>query len=77
MVVLIRTFHRPPDSLNYTFDLIEHSIDLAVDTGVNTIVVLHVGDFNQGPPSHYDGPHDNRFSHKLLHLSLAYPHGLF
>jgi hypothetical protein len=23
--VLIGTFHRPPDSLNYTFDLIEHS----------------------------------------------------
>ena len=29
--VLIGTFYRPPDSLNYTFDLIEHSIDLAVD----------------------------------------------
>jgi hypothetical protein len=41
--VLIGTFYRPPDSLNYTFDLIEHSIDLAVDTGINTIVVL--GDF--------------------------------
>jgi hypothetical protein len=39
------TFYRPPDSLNYTFDLIEHSIDLAVDTGINTIVVL--GDFNE------------------------------
>jgi hypothetical protein len=38
--VLIGTFYRPPDSLNYTFDLIEHSIDLAVDTGINTIVVL-------------------------------------
>jgi hypothetical protein len=33
------------DILNYTFDLIEHSIDLAVDTGINTIVVL--GDFNE------------------------------
>jgi hypothetical protein len=113
--VLIGTFYRPPDSLNYTFDLIEHSIDLAVDTGINTIVVL--GDFNedqlkpqnnkmsnifvkynmiqfinepthftgiqprhillQGPLSHFDGPHDNRFSHKLLHLPLAYLHGLF
>jgi hypothetical protein len=41
--VLIGTIYRPPDSLNYTFDLIEHSIDLAVDTGINTIVVL--GDF--------------------------------
>ena len=44
-LVLIGTFYRPPDSLNYTFDLIEHSIDLAVDTGINTIVVL--GDFNE------------------------------
>jgi hypothetical protein len=43
--VLIGTFYRPPGSLNYTFDLIEHSIDLAVDTGINTIVVL--GDFNK------------------------------
>jgi hypothetical protein len=43
--VLIGIFHRPPDSLNYTFDLVEHSIDLAVGTGVNTIVVL--GDFNE------------------------------
>ena len=43
--VLIGTFNRPPDSLNYTFDLIEHSIDLAVDTGVNAIVVLC--DFNE------------------------------
>ena len=43
--VLIGTFNMLPDSLNYTFDLIEHTIDLAVDTGVNTIAVL--GDFNE------------------------------
>jgi hypothetical protein len=48
--VLIGTFNRPPDSLNYTFDLIEHSIDLAVDTGVDTIVVL--GDFKDSDIGH-------------------------
>jgi hypothetical protein len=54
--VLIGTFNRPPDSLNYTFDLIELSIDLAVDTGVDTIVVL--GDFNEDELK----PHNNKMS---------------
>jgi hypothetical protein len=53
--VLIGTISRPPDSLNYTFDLIEYSIDLAVDTGINTIVVL--GDFNEDHRWPIKGPY--------------------
>jgi len=43
--ILIDTFHRPPISPLNTFDLIKLSIYLAVDTAVNTILVL--GDFNE------------------------------
>jgi hypothetical protein len=62
--VLIGTFYRPPDSLNYTFDLIEHSIDLAVDTGINTIVVL--GDFNEDQLK----PQNNKMSNIFVKYNM-------
>jgi len=43
--LLIGTFHRSPISPLNTFDLIKLSIHLAVDTGVDTILIL--GDFNK------------------------------
>lgn len=43
--VLIGTFYRPPDSRNQVFDLIEYSFEMAVDTNIDTILVL--GDFNE------------------------------
>ena len=62
--VLIGTFYMPHDSLNYTFDLIEHSIDLAVDTGINTIVVL--GDFNEDQLK----PQNNKMSNIFVKYNM-------
>ena len=62
--VLIGTFNRSPDSLNYTFDLIEHSIDLAVDTGINAIVVL--GDFNEDQLK----PQNNKMSNIFVKYNM-------
>ena len=62
--VLIGTFNRSRDSLNYTFDLIEHSIDLAVDTGINTIVVL--GDFNEDQLK----PQNNKLSNLFVKYNM-------
>lgn len=42
--VLIGKFQKPQNVLLNTFDLIEFFIDLAVDTGVDSILIL--GDFN-------------------------------
>jgi len=42
--ILIGTFYRPPNSDNNYFCKIEDSIGLAIDTGINDIIVL--GDFN-------------------------------
>ncbi|VDI21638.1 Hypothetical predicted protein [Mytilus galloprovincialis] len=41
---LLGTFYRPPNSPQHLLNLIEHSFDLASDTGIETIVI--VGDFN-------------------------------
>jgi hypothetical protein len=62
--VLIGTFYRPPDSLNYTFDLIEHSIYLVVDTGVNTIVVLC--DYNEDQLK----PQNNKMSNIFVKYNM-------
>lgn len=43
--VLVGVFYRPPDSCANVYNLIEHSLDQAVDTGVENIVIL--GDFNE------------------------------
>ncbi|CAC5413808.1 unnamed protein product [Mytilus coruscus] len=41
---LLGTFYRPPNSSQHLLNLIEHSFDLASDTGIETILI--VGDFN-------------------------------
>ena len=43
--VLVGVFYRPPDSGDNIYSLLEHSIDQAVDTGIENIVIL--GDFNE------------------------------
>ena len=42
---LIGTFYRPPNSNNNIWDLIEHSIELAVDTRCKNLIIT--GDFNE------------------------------
>ncbi|CAC5378414.1 unnamed protein product [Mytilus coruscus] len=41
---LLGTFYRPPNSPQHLLNLKEHSFDLALDTGIETILI--VGDFN-------------------------------
>ena len=43
--VLFGVFYRPPHSGDHIFTLVEHSIDLAVDTASENIVIF--GDFNE------------------------------
>lgn len=44
-IYLIGTFYRPPNSDNNYWNLIEQSIDLAVDTKIKSIIIT--GDFNE------------------------------
>jgi hypothetical protein len=53
-------------SLNYTFDLLEHSIDLAVDTGINIIAVL--GDFNEDQLK----PQNNNMSNIFVKYKIVF-----
>ena len=59
--ILVGTFYRPPGSTAQYFDLIEESIQLAVDTNINDIIIT--GDFN------FDllKPATNRFISSLCH----------
>ena len=43
--ILFGVFYRPPDSENNTWDHINHSIDLAINTNIDRIVVC--GDLNE------------------------------
>ena len=43
--ILFGLFYRPPDSENYIWGHINHSIDLALNTSIDRIVIC--GDFNE------------------------------
>ena len=47
---LIGTFYRPPNSQNDLWDLIDHSIELAVDTRIKNIIIT--GDINENQLIH-------------------------
>ena len=43
--ILFGLFYRPPDSENYIWDHINHSIDVAMNTNIDRIVIC--SDFNE------------------------------
>ena len=45
MDILFGLFYRPPDSENYIWDHINHSIDVAMNTNIDRIVIC--SDFNE------------------------------
>ena len=62
--VLVGGFYRPPNSEVNAFSLIEHSLDQAVDTEIENIVIL--GDFNED----YLKPNNDRVKHILTKYDM-------
>ena len=68
---LIGTFYRPPNCLNNTWNLIDESIELAIDTQIKNIIIT--GDFNENQLHKTDTKISNISTNYNLHQLILEP----